>query len=313
MTEQNIKDFLNNSRKKFKDWVACFNFIYSGDASLKNELSPSTIKRINEARKKSKDDFLKEFIDKKNSKTKRAIIENLISWDLCVKNDIINHKKKCIESLAEIKTPIKYIIFSEAPMLTWKKNNKPYSNYIFSNRQIRGSYRSAPYKAFQAPKKLVTHEDLIDTFKVKRVAFIDLIDLPLPISTEIRCKWNYEIKINSKPLTIVFLENALLNFLIEMNENSIDLDQNFEFAFMMPPQTAFGIIEHIRDHGPINVQYNGKTIKIDSGKAIECNDNDTKKLFKYLKEEILPLYSRIAMDGSNNPSDKLLRRALNIL
>ena len=113
-------------------------------------------------------------------------------------------------------------------------------------------------------------------------------------------------------MTVVFLENALLNFLKEMIENKIEFEQDFEFAFMMPPQTAFGIIEYIRDNGNIEVQYEGKFITINYHKAIECNDNSTKKVFGYLKEEILPLYARIAMGGSNSPSDKLLKRALNI-
>ena len=197
-------------------------------------------------------------------------------------------------------------------MLTWKKHEKPNSNYLFKKCLVTGSYRSAPYKAFNITKNSVTSEELIETFSDNRVAFIDLLDLPLPINTKLRCKWNYDIKINSKPLTIVFLENALLSFLIAMNKNTIELENEFEFAFMMPPQTAFGIIEYIRDNGSINVQDEGKSITVDYYKAIECNKNETKKVFGYLKEEILPLYARIAMGGSNSPSDKLLKRALNI-
>ena len=317
MTEEKIKKFINRptSHNDKKDWFSCVNFIYTGDSNENSKLSEQAIEEIEKIKKNSTDDALVSSlveIEGFNFSKNKDISDKWLLWNNCIKRDIVNPKKKYLKKLFSNKTPLKFIIFSEAPMLTWKKSKNPISNYIFKKCKVNGSYRSAPYKAFNTPKKSVTNDDLIKTFFDKRVAFVDLIDLPLPINTELRCKWNYEIKINCKPLTVVFLENALLNFLKEMNNNKIELEQDFEFAFMMPPQTAFGIIEYIRDNGQIQVQDQGKFIAINYHKAIECNDNDTKKLFGYLKEEILPLYARIAMGGSNNPSDKLLKRALNI-
>lgn len=317
MTEEKIKKFINNptSKDDINDWFSCVNFIYTGVDCEYQNLSAETIIVIEEIIMKSKDDALVSSlveIEGFNFSKKKDISDKWLLWNKCINRDIVKPKKKYLEKLFFDKKPLKFIIFSEAPMLTWKKFKLPYSKYIFKNCSVNGAYRSAPYKAFNKPKDSVTNEELITTFSNHRVAFIDLIDLPLPINTKLRCKWNYEIKINCKPLTIVFLENALLNFLKEMFNNEIELEQDFEFAFMMPPQTAFGIIEYIRDNGNIEVQYEGKFITINYHKAIECNDNSTKKVFGYLKEEILPLYARIAMGGSNSPSDKLLKRALNI-
>lgn len=317
MTEEKIKKFINSptSHDDQEDWFSCVNFIYTGDFNENKKLSKQAIEEIEKIKKNSTDDALVISlveIEGFNFSKKKDISDKWRSWKRCIGRDIISPKKKYLEKLFSDTSPLKFIIFSEAPMLTWKKSKNPISNYIFKKCKVNGSYRSAPYKAFNTPKKSVTNDDLIKTFFDKRVAFIDLIDLPLPINSELRSKWNYEIKINCKPLSIVFLENALLNFLKEMNNNRIELEQDFEFAFMMPPQTAFGIIEYIRDNGQIQVQDQGKFITINYHKAIECNDNDTKKLFSYLKEEILPLYARIAMGGSNNPSDKVLKRALNI-
>jgi hypothetical protein len=312
MTEEKIKKFINETSKKedSNDWYSCVNFIYTGESEENSKLSSETIKEIEDTIKKAKDDALISLLVDMDG----FDITNRKKWVTCINNHIRKPKKEYLKNLFKNKSPLNYIVFSEAPMLTWKKGGDPSSNYIFRKCKVKGSYRSAPYKVFNTPKnKAVTNSELIDTFSRERVAFIDLIDLPIPISTQLRCKWNYEIKINCKPLTIVFLENALLNFLREMIKGNVDLVPNFEFAFMMPPQTAFGIIEYIRDNGPINVQDGGKSITIDYLKTIECNSYDTKKIFGYLKEEILPLYARIAMGGSNNPSDKLLKRALNIL
>jgi hypothetical protein len=313
MTEEKIKKFINNptSKKELNDWFSCVNFIYTGDDCECLKLSRETLKIIDEIKTKSKDDALVSSLVEIDG---FDFSDNVLwrHWNKCINKDIITPKKNYLKKLFFNKEPLKFIIFSEAPMLTWKIGKKPTSNYILKKGKVNGSYRSAPYKAFNAPKDSVTAEKLIETFIDNRIAFIDLIDLPLPINTNLRCKWNYEIKINCKPLTIVFLENALLNFLKEMIQNKIELEQDFEFAFMMPPQTAFGIIEYIRDNGHIEVQYQGNFITINYHKAIECNDNSTKKVFGYLKEEILPLYARIAMSGSNSPSDKLLKRALNI-
>ncbi len=315
MTEDKIKTFINNTtlKKYHYDWFECINFIYSGSEET-NNLTNETIKVIKEIRKAIKDDPLIESLKIINNTefSKRVVIDLKWQWGSCINKSIIGPKETYLKSLFQNTLPIKYIIFSEAPMLTWEKSKEPFSNYIFKDVSISGSYRSAPYKAFDGTKKKVNNIDIIKTFCNERVAFIDLIDLPLPIDTKLRCKWNYKIKINCKPLTIIFLENALLNFLKEMNKYNIVLAEDIDFAFMMPPQTAFGIIEYIRDYGEIKIEDNEKFIKINYLKATECNNIHTKKVFGNLKEEILPLYARIAMGGSNNPSDNLLKRALNI-
>lgn len=67
---------------------------------------------------------------------------------------MIKHKECYINKLlTNDDNPIKYIIFSEAPKLTWKKGNDPSSAYIFGEKPVSGNYKSAPLAAFDAKKK----------------------------------------------------------------------------------------------------------------------------------------------------------------
>ena len=330
MTEYDLKEFINKvSPSGHEDlWFKCVNFIYTSDDSCFNSLSAETLKAIKESKNKDKEDAVVDLLGAYNLEISTdeiqdsdEIIEsfndnidnNWLKWKNCVLKQIKIPKRQYLRKLKESDGPINYIIFSEAPMLTWKKEQLPISNYIFKECNIKGSYRSAPFKAFGnelEKKQSVTNTQLIDVLSDKRVAMIDLLDLPFPISSELRRKWSYEIKIGEKPLSIIFLENAIEQF---MKESGLKFSDKPEFAFMMPPITAVGIIDYFfKSKKDMEIKNKETKLILKWEEVTQCNSRITKEQKNFLNEEILPLYSRISTAGSNNPNENLLKHALNL-
>ena len=300
MTEAQFKNFLNNTTLYKKDWFEGINFLYTGDAKTNIRITKN---KINKIIKSNKNEELIKWNFKKYD-----------PWKKCIKNDIIDPKEKYLEELLKNKEPVKYIIFSEAPKLTWKNGKEPSSAYLFGNKPVSGNYKSAPLKAFDSS------QSIIKTFAQHRVAFIDLLDLPIPIDGNLRAEWNYVFKIDKKPLSVFLLENAIENFIQKSNSIStkkkldkIQFDSDIYFAFMMPPKTSMGIIEHyFRENKSINITIDDVNVYLPNERIIQCNNANTKFLKTNLEKELLTLYTRVAMSGSNTPSDLLLKHALNL-
>ena len=74
------------------------------------------------------------------------------------------------------------------------------------------------------------------------------------------------------------------------------------------------IIEHyFLKNKSININIDDVNVYLPNERIIQCNNIYTKFFKSELIQEILPLYSRVAMSGSNTPSDLLLKHALNII
>ena len=301
MESAKFKNFINNPTSTKKEWLHGINLLYTGNSGT---IVRETKSKINKIIKSNKNEEL-ECWD----------FRNYTDWKNCVKNDVIKYKEKYLEALLNNNEPIKYIIFSEAPKLTWKSGTKPSSAYLFGNKSVSGNYKSAPLKAFNS------NQSIIKTFAQHRVAFIDLLDLPLPIDGNLRKEWNYKFEIDGNPLSVFLLENAIENFIrksicISKNENlnKIQFDSDIHFAFMMPPKMSMGIIEHyFLKNKSININIDDVNVYLPNERIIQCNNIYTKFFKSELIQEILPLYSRVAMSGSNTPSDLLLKHALNII
>lgn len=301
MEKKEFKNFLNNQTSSNKEWLNGINFLYSGD--IKTDIR-KTKSKINNIIKSNKNEELIKWDFRKYN-----------SWKDCVKRDIVEIKTLYLEKLLNNKNPIKYIIFSEAPKLTWENNKAPYSAYLFGNYPVPGNYKSAPVKAFDFSK------NIIETFAHHRVAFIDLLDLPIPIDGNLRNEWNYSFKIDTEPLSVFLLENAIENFIQKSNSVSqikkldkIKFDSDVYFAFMMPPKTSVGIIEHyFKENKSINITVDDVNVFLPNERIVQCNNAFTKFLKTDLEQELLPLYSRVAMSGSNTPSYLLLKHALNLI
>ena len=300
MTEAQFKNFLNEPTSLKKDWLKGINFLYTGDSTTDIRITKNKINKINKSNK--------------NEELIKWNFKKYDPWKKCVKNDIIDPKEVYLAELLKNKEPVKYIIFSEAPKLTWKNGEEPSSAYLFGNKPVSGNYKSAPLKAFDSS------QSIIKTFAHHRVAFIDLLDLPIPIDGNLREEWNYIFKINKNPLSVFLLENAIENFIQKSNIIStkkkldkIQFDSDIYFAFMMPPKTSMGIIEHyFRENKSINITIDDVNVYLPNERIIQCNNAYTKFLKTNLEKELLTLYSRVAMSGSNTPSDLLLKHALNL-
>ena len=153
MTEKQFKNILNNPTLFRKDWLEGIKYLYTGDATTKIRTTKHKINKINKSNN--------------NEELIRWNFQKYDSWRKCVQNDIIKPKEVYLKALLKNKKPVKYIIFSEAPKLTWKKGADPSSAYLFGNKKVSGNYKSAPLKAF------VSSQPIIKTFAEHRVAFID--------------------------------------------------------------------------------------------------------------------------------------------
>ena len=301
MKKEEFKNFLNNQTLSRQEWSKGIKFLYNGNDTTKIKIIKDKINKIIKSNK--------------NEELIKWDFRKYESWKNCVVRDIINQKEVYLETLLNNKQPIKYIIFSEAPKLTWKNGEDPYSAYLFGSYPVPGNYKSAPLKAFDYP------QDIIQTFAHHRVAFIDLLDLPIPIDGNLRNDWNYKFKIDKDPLSVFLLENAIENFIQKSNSisqnkklDNIKFDSDVYFSFMMPPKTSMGIIEYyFRENKSINITVDDVNVYLPNERIIQCNNAFTKFLKTDLNQELLPLYSRVAMSGSNTPSYLLLKHALNLI
>jgi len=301
MKKEEFKNFLNNQTLSRQEWSKGIKFLYNGNEGTGIKIIKNKINKIIKSNK--------------NEELIKWDFRKYESWKNCV-NDIINKKEKYLKKLLEREEPVKFIIFSEAPKLTWKNNKPPYSAYLFGDRPVPGNYKIAPIKAF------AFSENIIETFAHHRVAFIDLLDLPIPIDGNLRNEWNYNFKIDEDPLSVFLLENAIENFIQKSNSISqkykrlynLKFDSDVYFAFMMPPKTSMGIIEHyFKENKSINITVDDVNVFLPNERIIQCNNAYMKFLKTDLEQELLPLYSRVAMSGSNTPSYLLLKHALNLI
>jgi hypothetical protein len=261
------------------------------------------------------------------SKKKELIDE----WISLVKS---NHKAyiQYLEGLFKESNKIKYVIISEAPMLTIKEENENIlfdCKYIFSQQHENvGSYRKVPFDALQEINSIPNHKkgipsanDLIDLFIEKRVLFLDLIPLPLPkIDSDLRKNWSTNPKyfINDEPRVITFLRCSLafiFEFVKDINHEEICFSET-QIALMMPSNSALGIINFYMDLDSQASSSRTRIEKIDpfSGKIGNISkiitrtnkETDAKKLKAYS----LRLHRQVAIGSQGGPELELLKHAL---
>jgi len=259
-----ISKFFFEESLSEKERIQWINFLYEPtkiniDAYEDDILSETTIKWIRKSQdeNKVKIPIIHELIFNSllGIKDYRLILENKNelhkNWVECIKS-VENNRKKYIDKLKKSKVKIKYFIFSEAPLLNLKTNNF-FSEYIFSNRNV-GSYRTVPFATISKIENSnhindnINGDNIIDLFVENGVAFIDLIPIPLPkIHSDLRKKIAFDIYYTlngSKPRLINFLEIATENF---FKETESEIENEIGIAFMMPPISAMGIIDWIKN------------------------------------------------------------------
>ena len=284
------------------------NFIYSGkpkDEDVKsygNSLTDDTKKIILKALKETnKREELRALlydvtIDNNPGINQEVFIKSLKEgWN--------KNREKSKEYYQQIKElpNFKYIIISEdAP---WKKDvaGNYCGAYLLGGESAdnTGPYYDSLNSVF--PGKEILSIRLL----TNKALFIDLLTIPLIISSELRAKWGTDevFKINGKQLPVIVLELA-----IEEYQLLKKWEKKTKIALMMPTKTSASIYNYFQNlksndehffKEPLIATSDWKCIKKDHQKII-----NTGKSFNY--------YRSNAISGSNNPDADLLAYALDI-
>ena len=295
INNESISKFFFKESNDEKERIQWINFLYESTKQNINEyenkiLSETTIKwiRKSEDEKKVRIPIIHELIFNRllGIKDYRLVLENQEdlhkNWVECIKS-VETNRKRYIDKINNSNVKIKYFIFSETPLLNLQTNNF-YSEYIFSERNV-GSYRTVPFSIISKLEKSsrvndeINGDNIIDLFAEIGVAFIDLIPIPLPkIHSDLRKKNAFDIYYTldgKKPRLINFLEIAVENF---FKEAKCEIENEIGIAFMMPPISAMGIIDWIKN--PYTTDY------FDSNKLKEITNNIINKDIDWWKNRI---------------------------
>ena len=218
-------------------WIKKTNIELQED--LKSNTNPNLFKQLNDELS-----VLNSFNRKKN----------LVDWVNCVRS-VHALQSLYVDELKKTKKPIKYLIISEAPPLSILED-KLFSNYVFSNKAtIDSKYRSVPFKVIKnlendtksSLREGYKGEDLISFYAEHRVAFLDIIPIPLPkIPGDLRKHWctNFFYSLDNKKPRIIDLFNISFNrFLQQLND--LEFCDKLKITFMAPPIISENIIKLI--------------------------------------------------------------------
>jgi hypothetical protein len=232
--------------------------------------------------------------------------ENLIQWINCV-NRVSEAREKYLVELIKSNDPIKYLIISEAPPLSIQEN-KLFSNYVFlNNDNTKDIYRTVPFDAIREIEndnvsrlnEKCKGDDLIKFYAKHRVAFLDIIPIPLPtIATNLRKHWCTDLfySIDGKtPRIIQFLNLSIIEFINKLG--GVTFDTDLKIAFMAPTTISENIVKWL-------------TIKtFDKTTASEFLRIFPERLRSKNYDELKDL---IAVDGSHNPNKEKLKKAFEL-
>lgn len=309
-----LKNFLS-SKSTQQDRVNILNFLYGGKKFYKaNKGKPTLDKKIKKAIFSDiKNSLFTDYIDKIDSKSPADNIK-LKKWyklvlkiNQCYKNYL--HEVALIDSF-------KYVVFSEAPMLTFSKNLR--CQYIFDQDEDSTIYRSVPFQAFtNSTDSTPKANDLIKAFKDNKVLFIDLIPIPLPtIDTKIRENWSKNddwIIEQDLPLPLTLLKQSFESCtkrLEEIRKKDISFCEDLKIILMMPPKTAMGILDPIALNPTKITPYLPNKLRKYAKSLIRVNEINSKLISPELNNLSLRQFRQIATGSSNYPCLKHFKHAM---
>ena len=313
-----LKKFLFEMSESKDSRFRGFNFLYAETSHnheyKKDDFSYETKKWIKQTCEELSEKLkaTSELIDKSDITVEIKVLnnislkENLIQWINCV-NMVSKARKKYLDKLINSNEPIKYLIISEAPPLSIQ-DNKLFSNYVFlNNDNTKDIYRNVPFDAIREiendNESLLNEkckgDDLIKFYAKHRVAFLDIIPIPLPtIATNLRKHWctDFFYSIDGKtPRIIQFLNLSIIEFINTLGE--VTLDTDLKIAFMAPTTISENIVKWL-------------TIKtFDKTTASEFLSIFPERLRNKNYDELKDL---IAVDGSHNPNKEKLKKAFEL-
>jgi hypothetical protein len=313
-----LKGFLFEKSKSSESRFRGFNFLYAetshnqkykedgfSDETIKwiNQTCIELSEKLNATIENIERDKINNEISVLNSILKKEI---LINWLGCVDN-VLNAQSQYIKALTKSKKPIKYLIISEAPPLSIQ-DNKLFSNYVFlNNDNTKDIYRTVPFDAIRniendnesSLNEKCKGDDLIKFYSKYRVAFLDIIPIPLPtIATNLRKHWCTDLfySIDGKtPRIIQFLNLSIIEFINKLG--GVTFDTDLKIAFMAPTTISENIVKWL-------------TIKtFDKTTASEFLSIFPKRLHNKNYDELKDL---IGVDGSHNPNKEKLMKAFEL-
>ena len=318
---QELKSFLSRKSGNLRR-IRILNFLYSGKNNYQNkELTETTKKNIT---KDIKSELYKEYIEKLDTKIITDIETNKLNEWISLVDNIKKYYTVYLDNLKNVKR-FKYLVVSEAPMLTIKSPLSLGCKYIFDSDEDSTIYRRVPYQSFTINNnKNPTASHLISTFEKNKVLFIDLISIPLPtIDTDIREKWSVDNdwKIDgNEPLSFTLFKISLDNTIKKLKQikkdnglpDEIIFNSNLKIILMMPPKTSMGIIDFVAADPKNNFENLPKEINknLIIKNLIRINGHDSKKISEQLKNIVLRQYRQVVMNSSNNPCVKHFKHAI---
>jgi hypothetical protein len=222
--------------------------------------------------------------------------------------DLLKHKLQVSNSKLN-----KVIVYEAPPYIS---NMEPHEKYFFT---------SASKKYSEPIRKCFDPNDVHKAFSLKEflvyfeIGFFDISIVCLPLSSEIRKKWNTEddFKIGNKQISVILFEIGLEHFL---NGIEFQIEEHPLFAIGMPVNTSAGIFEY----------YSQKLFKVykdptkddlyfDSGKkdelkiSIDLGVTNTTSTFikRNAKGTTFPLFKSNIVN-SGYPNTDLMKNAFNL-
>jgi hypothetical protein len=316
MTKENeilkdLKSFLSKKSSQ-KRRIRILNFLYSGKQNYPEEssLSKTTKSNITEDLKSP---LYREYINKLDDANNIENVAKLNEWSVLVEN-IKKFYLNYLKAISKVET-FKYLIISEAPMLTVNNPIALNCNYIFDPSKPCTIYRKVPYQAFSDNYKNSQPgaQELIDVLIEKSVLFIDLISIPLPtIDSDLREKWSRNInwvleETQTKepiPLPLTLLKISFKHVITELKKikctEEIKFDKNLKIVLMLPPKTSIGIVDYLAEN-PINrCESLPNELKNQVISLIRLNDYFATIESPDLKRFSLRRFRQVAMNPSNN-------------
>lgn len=311
-----LVDFLSTKFDDFQYAQKCWSLILSGQSAI-NKKNRQNIKCI---LKESFDFFKTGRIKKHPTKTELRVWAEWIKNNLEEKRwgEYITNYKTIIQSnyskyLDTLKDQeLKYVIISEAPPIKWESGKLKF-NYIFDIKNMGvGPYRDEPFNAFNGKKK----QTIIDVFAHSKVGFIDLIPVPIPLSSNLRSDWAVkdEFKVtdeNNVPITVFLLKIAIQRFLKECKLRNITFNPNLKICFMMPGNTSMSIFHYYEINHKEGLSFD--SVFIPNDVLVKTNNGVKERYFNSLGKINLPLYKLNGCGAGNIPKNELIKNALDLL
>ena len=310
-----LKKFLYENYSNFvlakKSWALILSGVYGINKSNTSEITDVL---------KESFDFFKTGHRKKSNYSR----EELTKWANWIKSNLEKDKwAKYVENYENVVrcnyskymdtlsgNELKYLIISEAPPIKWSKGDILKTNYIFDiNNKSVGVYRDEPFLAFEGKN----NQTILDVFKNQKVGFLDLLPIPIPLSSTLRSRWASEEKfrINNKALTVLLLEWAIEYFLIECNKRKIILAADLKICFMMPGNTSMSIFNYFETKPKEGLFFG--SVFIPNDVIVKTNHGLKERYFKQLSKTNLPLYKINGCGSGNIPKKELIQNAFDLL